>query len=310
MPNRILKESIRTSETINALTPEEETFFYRLLTCCDDYGRFDGRVEIIRAACFPLRLHIVTGAHVRRWLQRLVDVGLLRMYEVKGKPYLQVVTWDKHQQIRAKKSKYPAPESGSELMISNDIMCEQTQSSDGICPRESESESESEREIINTPSNDESANADGALFSTHAEETEQQVEAPNPGENTQEKTQEETKKPDLAKVVMDEYNRIFAGCWKRPLQLTPDRRAKIQARLKQFTVEDLVTAMINIRASPFHCGENDRGQVYATPEFIFRNDAQVDKWRNMEVRSNGRSSTPKSSPGKRGKWDEFVINSP
>lgn len=42
MPNRILKESITTSETLDSLSAEEERLFYRLLVICDDYGR--GRV--------------------------------------------------------------------------------------------------------------------------------------------------------------------------------------------------------------------------------------------------------------------------
>jgi len=109
MPNRILKESIRFSETIEELTPEEEVFFYRLLTCCDDYGRFDGRPAIILAACFPLKLRSITEKHIMQWLDKLSTVGLLWIYEVDGKRYLQVTTWDKHQQIRSRKAKYPLP---------------------------------------------------------------------------------------------------------------------------------------------------------------------------------------------------------
>jgi len=106
---------------------------------------------------------------------------------------------------------------------------------------------------------------------------------------------------------MDEYNRIFAGLWSRPLTLTADRKRKIQARLKTFTVDELVMAMKNIRASPFHCGENDRGQVYATPEFIFRNDGQVDKWLKMEVKPSGRSGAASEGTRKHGKYDDLVL---
>ena len=48
MPNRIIKESIRTSDSINELNWFEEVLFYRLMVSCDDYGRFDGRIAIIR----------------------------------------------------------------------------------------------------------------------------------------------------------------------------------------------------------------------------------------------------------------------
>ena len=128
MPNRILKESICTSETIAVLSAEEEVFFYRLLVNCDDYGRMDGRTAILRAKCFPLAVDRVTDSDIEKWLEVLVGVQLVRVYTVEGKPYLQVVTWDRHQQVRAKKSKYPEPplsDSARNQMISDD----------GICPR-------------------------------------------------------------------------------------------------------------------------------------------------------------------------------
>ena len=55
MPNRIIKESIRTSDSINDLTWFEEVLFYRLMVSCDDYGRFDARIPIIKGSCFPLK---------------------------------------------------------------------------------------------------------------------------------------------------------------------------------------------------------------------------------------------------------------
>src|SRR5690606_40417559 len=103
------------------------------------------------------------------------------------------------------------------------------------------------------------------------------------------------------------YFLMFAVLRARHITLTAYRKRKIQARLNSFTVDELVTAMQNIRASPFHCGENDRGQVYATPEFIFRNDGQVDKWLKMEVKPNGRSGTASAGTRKHGKYDDLVL---
>lgn len=65
MPNRILKESIRTSDSINELSWFEEVLFYRLIVSCDDYGRFDGRVAIIKGTCFPLKN--VTNKNIEDW---------------------------------------------------------------------------------------------------------------------------------------------------------------------------------------------------------------------------------------------------
>ena len=121
MPNRIIKESICTSDTIDQLSWFEEVFFYRLIVNCDDYGRFDARLPILKARLFPLKS--VTEKQISDALHKLSTVGIVTVYEYDGRPYLQLVTWDKHQQIRAKKSKYPEPDEICNQMISNDIKC-------------------------------------------------------------------------------------------------------------------------------------------------------------------------------------------
>ncbi len=133
MPNRILKESICTSETIDSLSLEAEAFFYRLMVQCDDFGRLDARPSVLRARCFPLRLDKVTDKLVGNWLTELAGVDLLWLYEIEGRAYLQVTTWDKHQQKRAKYSKYPQPPE-------RDSNCNQVISDTSNSPREARSE--------------------------------------------------------------------------------------------------------------------------------------------------------------------------
>lgn len=118
MPNRIIKESICTSETIAQLTWFEEVFFERLIVNCDDYGRFDARPPVIRGRLFPLKS--VTDVQIESALNKLATVGIAHLYIVDEKPYLQLVTWDKHQRIRAHKSKYPGPEEGICCQMSAD----------------------------------------------------------------------------------------------------------------------------------------------------------------------------------------------
>ena len=131
MPNRIIKESICTSDEIDRLSWFEEAFFYRLIVNCDDYGRFDGRPAVIKSRLFPLKDN-VTAKSVEAAIHKLASVELVALYEFEGKPYLHLPTWDKHQQIRAQKSKYPAPEDG---MYTSDIICNQLKSDDIKCPR-------------------------------------------------------------------------------------------------------------------------------------------------------------------------------
>ena len=122
MPNRIIKESICTSESIDALTWFEEVLFYRLIVRCDDYGRYDGRLKILQGSLFPLK--DVTLKQIDDALHKLSTVGMVKRYEVSGKPFLQLTTWENHQSIRAKRSKYPAEDEGSGIRLhANDFGC-------------------------------------------------------------------------------------------------------------------------------------------------------------------------------------------
>lgn len=124
MPNRIIKESICTSGNLDNLNPEEEVFFYRLVVNCDDFGRTDARPQILRAKCYPMKMDRITNEHIEAWLRALVREKLIIIYLVDEKPYLQFITWERHQQVRAKKSKFPAPDSRNAKLISNDIKCQ------------------------------------------------------------------------------------------------------------------------------------------------------------------------------------------
>ena len=149
MPNRIIKESVCTSDNLDALSWYEECFFYRLIVNCDDYGRMDARPAILRARLFPLKT--VTNKAIEDALKSLRAAGLIDLYEVDGRSILQLRTWERHQQIRARKSKYPSPDSGSihshELAINCNqlqsiaISCNQLQSNAPVIQSESESES-------------------------------------------------------------------------------------------------------------------------------------------------------------------------
>ena len=119
MPNRIIKESICSSENIKNLSPEAEILFYRLIVNCDDFGRMDGRTDMIRAKCYPLKSDEIKK-HIPTWLQELSTNDLITIYSVNNQEYLYLNSWDKHQQKRAQKSKYPSP-NGSSNLQSNDI---------------------------------------------------------------------------------------------------------------------------------------------------------------------------------------------
>ena len=62
---------------------------------------------------------------------------------------------------------------------------------------------------------------------------------------------------------------------------------KINARLKKFTIEQLKKSCLGMKANPHMMGKNDNKQVYATVEYITRNDANVEKWLNNQPANGG-----------------------
>lgn len=141
MPNRILNSSICTSDSIDELDFFQESFFYRLLVSVDDYGNFDARAKIIRAAVFPLK--DVSLKDIETALDALEKQGMLQFYTVNGRRYIHLTGWTRFQRLRNSKHKFPAPDSdGAEI---------EAVEADDIDELESEEE---EAEIIEEDSKD------------------------------------------------------------------------------------------------------------------------------------------------------------
>lgn len=111
MPNRILREGIVTSERVNSLNWDAEVFYRRLMSVIDDFGRYTANAKLLLGTCYALKLDVVSLDDINRWLCECQKADLLRVYEVSGKPFLEVI--DFKQQIRSKESKYPSPDIGS-----------------------------------------------------------------------------------------------------------------------------------------------------------------------------------------------------
>lgn len=142
MPNRIIRDSCKTSPTLAALSAEAERLFWRLTTVADDFGRFEADRSIMLAQCFPLMIHDRRFRRIGVWFTELCTCGLVQTYASNGKQYGFFVTWEKYQSIRAKSSKHPAPTDAN--------ICSQTQANAPVIGivnesrnRESETESKS-----------------------------------------------------------------------------------------------------------------------------------------------------------------------
>ena len=128
MPNRIIKDTIRTSKSVNALTDFQFRLWVYLITYVDDYGRGSADSEILKGFVFPRRKS-VTEAQIQRGLDDLATTGMIHLYESDGEPYFCFPNWGKHQRIQTKRSKFPEPQEST------------------VSHRESPPESESESEV-------------------------------------------------------------------------------------------------------------------------------------------------------------------
>ena len=85
-----------------------ELFYRKLMSVVDDYGRFDGRVKILKVSCYPMRVEDVSDEELSSWIAECCQVGLISRYEVDGKPYILIENFG--QRLRIMRSKYPEPQ--------------------------------------------------------------------------------------------------------------------------------------------------------------------------------------------------------
>lgn len=90
--------------------------------------------------------------------------------------------------------------------------------------------------------------------------------------NTKEKHTKEKK--EVAERVFNYYKQQA----KKPFRLTAKVLTHLCQRLENYGEEELKTAVDHVLRDRFMTGSNDRKRFYATPEYLFRNDDNVEKW--------------------------------
>lgn len=106
MNDRLIRGGIIDSERVNSLSWAAECFYRRLQSLVDDYGNYDGRIDVLRADAYKLKLNQVSTADVSSWLQLCEHAGLIRCYEVENKSYIHLL--DFGQKLKRFKRKFPA----------------------------------------------------------------------------------------------------------------------------------------------------------------------------------------------------------
>lgn len=114
MPNRIIKESIRTSKSVNQMTDFQFRLWIYLITYVDDYGRGSADPELLKGLVFP-RMKRVREQDIASALAELAGKGAILLYEVDGEPLFYFPNWSEHQRIQTKRSKFPDPPAPTEI---------------------------------------------------------------------------------------------------------------------------------------------------------------------------------------------------
>ena len=109
MGNRMIKETIRTSRSVNNMTDFQFRVWVYLITYVDDYGRGSADSELLKGLVFPRRKRL-TESDLKKALADLAGMGCIRLYQVDGESYFCFPNWGKHQRIQSKRSRFPAPD--------------------------------------------------------------------------------------------------------------------------------------------------------------------------------------------------------
>lgn len=109
---RTIKPEFWSSEQVMECDPLARLLFIGLWNFCDDAGNHPMSEKTIKALVFPG--DNINSTTIRRLLADLSSNGLLRLYEVSGKTYLNVSGW-KHQKIEKPTIKHPCFDDGIEV---------------------------------------------------------------------------------------------------------------------------------------------------------------------------------------------------
>ena len=112
--SRMIRKGFVDSDRVSRLESWfTECFYHRLLLVADDYGFYDARPAYLRAQLFCTKLDKVREADVSRALLECERAGLVRLYEVDSKPYLEILRYG--QRRDKTKPKWPTPPDFAEV---------------------------------------------------------------------------------------------------------------------------------------------------------------------------------------------------
>ncbi|MGI5161427.1 hypothetical protein [Microbispora sp. CA-102843] len=109
---RSIKPELWSSPGMRGLDPWARLLFIAMWNWADDFGRGTANPRELAGFAFP-HDEDISSADIRRMLGELRRAFGVVFYEVGGRPYYWIPSWEKHQKIDKRSgAKYPAPEEG------------------------------------------------------------------------------------------------------------------------------------------------------------------------------------------------------
>lgn len=131
---RSIKPEFWTNEKIIECSPITRLLFIGMWNFADDTGRLQFSPKTLKAQIFPA--DDIGNEDVARMIVELSTNGLLSVYYVDEKGYLEITGWS-HQKIdRPQPSKYPAPSSSNRRTLATDLILREGKGEEGIIKKE------------------------------------------------------------------------------------------------------------------------------------------------------------------------------
>lgn len=109
---RTIKPEFPQSESMGRVSRDARLLFVMLWTIADDHGRARAHSRMLASLLFPYDDD--AGEGVKLWLKELENEGCIRLYEVSGSQYLQILNWSKHQRVdKPSRPQFPDPPDGA-----------------------------------------------------------------------------------------------------------------------------------------------------------------------------------------------------
>lgn len=106
---RTIKPTFWGDDKVSKLSRDARLLAIGLISMSDDKGRFLASLNAINGYVYPH--DDLPAARVKKWLDELVKVGLIHLYEVDGRKYGCFFKWANHQRInRPQASALPEPQ--------------------------------------------------------------------------------------------------------------------------------------------------------------------------------------------------------